>query len=312
MEYSLRAILYLIELQANESKKSWHYYYTEEYPFLDISAFKAEVSDYLIQYGFERLRTFLNESVRLCMKILHVSDSLSNIPIANNSCIYCTFEKKESPSFYDAGLYNINLIRQAKPNAKRIEIWNIIEAVKTIANFLTEVGISDIKPNHPTIINQLTNNVSASAQVIFNETMSKEAKQVTADTATPVEVTTELTPQPENQESQKADDKPIKPFLEYFPEDKREPLLKKLTTLLNGQTGQAVAIIIMALEDKYHFRIPSKGMTGFIKLMQDQFGYIGSRVGITNFYRKFSKSPKGVDIPLISQAEIQSIINQLP
>ena len=61
MEYSLRAILYLIELQANESKKSWHYYYTEEYPFLDISAFKAEVSDYLIQYGFERLRTFLNE-----------------------------------------------------------------------------------------------------------------------------------------------------------------------------------------------------------------------------------------------------------
>ena len=201
MEYSLKAILYLIELQSNETKKSCHYYYTEEYPFLDISAFKAEVSGYLIQYGFERLKFFLNESVRLCVKILHVSDSLSNIPIVSNSCIYCTFEKKESPSFYDAGLYKIDLIKLTKPDAKTMKIWNIIEAVKTITFFLAEVGVSDIKPNQPTIFNQLTNNVSAAAQVIFNETMNHDAVPVS-------DVIGQKT-QPENQNPPKADD--IKP-----------------------------------------------------------------------------------------------------
>ena len=108
------------------------------------------------------------------------------------------------------------------------------------------------------------------------------------------------------------DEKTIKPFIEYFPKDKREPLLKKLTTLLNGQTGKAVAIIIMALEDKYHFRIQSKGLTGFIKLIVDEFGYVGSRVGISNFYRKSSKSTKGNIIPLVPYADIQLIIDQLP
>ena len=199
MEYSLRAILYLIQMQVKESKQSWHYYYTEEYPFLDIPAFKAEVSDYLIQYGSDRLKFFLKECYRLCLLILQESDCLSKIPLANNTGVYCTFEKKETPSFFDAGLFNIDLIKHARPDAKRMEIWHIIDAVKTIACFLADVGFSDIKPNNPTIINHLTNSVSAAAQVVFNETLNHDAVPVS-------DVSGQKT-QAEKQYPPKADDK---------------------------------------------------------------------------------------------------------
>ena len=280
MEYSLRAILYLIQMQVEESKQSWHYYYTEEYPFLDIPTFKAEVSDYLIQYGSDRLKFFLKECYRLCFLILHESESLSKIPLADNTGVYCTFEKKETPSFYDAGLYNIDLIKHSRSDAKRMEIWNIIDAIKTIARFLAEVGFSDIKPNTPSIINNLTNSVTAAAQVIINEAKIPDA--------VPVSDVIGQKPQPENQNPPKADDKIrsqrlSKTFSQFLIYENKDDLMKKLHKLLDfNPSGRDVAMILECLVDCEYTSKPARLVNSAIT----EFNLACSNQSINAYYLK--------------------------
>ena len=116
MEYSLNAILYLVELQIKEGLEADFIHYKETYPFCNSVKYRAEVLEYLSKYNNDTLNKTLNKQREICNTILEkwnnelqfMNWSLLKKDVLDYK-IYCTFIQKN-----DFPFENIELVRENK------------------------------------------------------------------------------------------------------------------------------------------------------------------------------------------------------
>jgi hypothetical protein len=104
MEYSLRTILYLVELQIKEGLEADLIHYKETYPFCDGTKYRQEVLEYLVKYNNDTLNRILSSHRELCDDILRKIDNefchIKNPDLTKKDYdIYCTLIKNISFPF---------------------------------------------------------------------------------------------------------------------------------------------------------------------------------------------------------------------
>jgi len=87
-------------------------------------------------------------------------------------------------------------------------------------------------------------------------------------------------------------------------DDKKYDVIESIRSEIGSASGKAIAITILALEEKRYLKKGVYSLRKIHGIMTDEFGYIGALQGVTKYY-----NGRGVTI---SQEEIQSKVNRLP
>ena len=90
-------------------------------------------------------------------------------------------------------------------------------------------------------------------------------------------------------------------------ENKKE-VMNAIRKKIEGKKGKAVTIIIMALEDKGYLTVQTRGLDKIRIRMKRDFGDVGSKEGVSKYYRK--NLPNGK--PLVPQSEIDKAADNIP
>jgi len=143
MEYSLRAILYLVELQIKEGLMSKFIHYIETYP-INLAEYKKEVLEYLSKHNTDTLKKTLSKQVKICNIILEKWNN--ELRLMNRGSkeairydIYCIF-KKDAESPFE----NIELIRNRKG------VYEYGNRYKENDRFWIELDITNLQEKYKT------------------------------------------------------------------------------------------------------------------------------------------------------------------
>lgn len=197
MEYSLMAILYLVELQIKEGLQSDFIHYKENYPFCNGAEYKKEVFEYLVKYNNESLQRILKNQIEICHSIF---DKWNNeLRLMNRGLrdvleynIYCTFKKNTYFPFEDLELirYNHNdkIIEHGNINIEDNRWWNYFEKSESDKKFDRNIYGDSVKmtSTHQLVDfasdlwNILTDCITGTEQKeqVINES-TKESQQIT-------------------------------------------------------------------------------------------------------------------------------------
>jgi hypothetical protein len=113
MEYSLYAILYLVDLQIMEKRSCNNICYKETYPFCNGVEYKKEVLELLVKYNNENLNRILKNHYSICEKIIEKWDNQLRFMSGfrqdigfwgNDYDIYCEFKQDISFPFKEITL----------------------------------------------------------------------------------------------------------------------------------------------------------------------------------------------------------------
>lgn len=184
MEYSLRAILYLVKLQAIEGLQANFIHYKETYPFCNGVEYRKEVMEYLTKYNNEYLQRILKIQLEICHAIFDKWNNelrfmTEGVMEEQGYDIYCTFTKNTDLPFEDLylirgktygniwiednrwwvglGPLKSELFHEKydkeipENNVKRMFPIQLVAFAETVWNFLTDY-VSDID-NIPSISN---------------------------------------------------------------------------------------------------------------------------------------------------------------
>lgn len=260
MEYSLWAIRDIIEFQIAENVNFEAIWYRSEYPFCKEAEYRLEVSEYLVKFNNDNLKSKLNRHLSVSETIIQKwEDVLKKI---DNSQI-------EFLSEYDGCSFYCRLLKTINPPT----FENCVTKHRTDVHLF-----NPFDEKYKLTYNSLLVNIARNARSFLLANINNEIEQ-----------------ESNSKNSKSSTRGTIKPFGDYLTCNRKDQsqFIESLKPIFSGRKGKQVAIILLALKEAKLIAFSDGERTALYNAM-GIFGDIGTPQSIDDFFNtsKLSQSDR--------------------